>query len=311
VNGVNGLAVRVPATSANLGPGFDALGVAVELHLRVALVERGEQRVITRGEGAGELATDESNLIWRVLTAWLDHAGQPAPDVSLRVDNAIPLERGLGSSAAAAVAGAVLGRALSNSGSDDDVIAAAAELEGHRDNAAAAALGGVVLCQGTTTTRLEPTAALRPVLCVPKGRQATDAARRLLPEQVPVTDAAANGARTAAVLAGLAGVIAWQPAAMRDVLHEPARFAAMPETGRLVTALREAGVGAALSGAGPAVLAVVTAGDPGATEQVRAAAGDGWRVVASAWDLAGAMVSAVQRPLGKVKGTDTTSQRNP
>lgn len=287
--------VRVPATSANLGPGFDALAVAVDVHLSVTLTERAERRVTTEGEGAQELSAGDDNLIWRALVAWHERTGTGPPDASLLVRNAIPLERGLGSSAAAAVAGAALGRVLTGSGSDDDVIDLAADLEGHRDNAAAAVLGGLVVCYGTTTRRLDPTPVLRPVLCVPEHRQATADARRLLPDQVALGDAAANGARVGAVLAGLSGAVAWDPAAMRDVLHEPARFSAMPATGALVAALREAGIGAALSGAGPTVLAVVPA-NPAAADQVREIAGEAWSVTASAWDLAGASASGSPAP---------------
>jgi len=125
-------------------------------------------------------------------------------------------------------------------------------------------------------------------VCVPTARQSTAEARGLLPEHVALADAAANGARAALVLAGLSGAGAWDPAVMTDVLHEPARLAAMPAAASLVVALRDAGLGACLSGAGPSVLAVVRSGDAAAVERVSAAAGDGWRVEPRRWDRAGA-----------------------
>jgi homoserine kinase len=283
-------AVDVPASSANLGPGFDALAAAVAIHLQVRATRFEGVRVATEGEGAGELATDEGNLVWRALEAYCAWAGADVPDVALSATNAIPLERGLGSSAAAAVAGVALGRALTGAGgADRDLITLAADLEGHPDNAAAALLGGVVLCEGDRITRFEPTPALRPVLCVPPGRQSTEAARGLLPEALSHCDAAANGARTAGVLVGLLGLMPLVAPTMTDVLHEPARFAAMPGSGRLVAALRGAGIPASLSGAGPSVLAVVPAGDDTRTERVVAVAGAGWDVRAVCWDLAGAL----------------------
>jgi homoserine kinase len=137
--------VRVPATTANLGPGFDAFGAAVALHLEVEAPARGGPRVEVKGEGAGELPADESNLAWRALVAACDHMSADVPDVSLRMRNPIPLERGLGSSAAAIVGGLHLGRVLVDGPlSDRDMIVLAAELEGHPDNVAPAVLGGLV-----------------------------------------------------------------------------------------------------------------------------------------------------------------------
>ncbi len=283
--------VEVPASSANLGPGFDAFAVALDCTLVVRTSDRGDQRVHTEGSGAGELPTGDDNLVWRALLAYCERFEVAAPDVSLMVRNAIPLERGLGSSAAAAVAGVALGRAVTRAGGRDaDLIELAAGLEGHADNAAAAVLGGLVVWAGGRARRLEPSPALRPVLCVPVARQSTEAARRMLPAQVPLAAAAANGARAAVVLAGLSGGIAWDPQVMTDELHEPARLAAMPESGALVGALREAGVGACLSGAGPSVLAIVASVDDAAVQSVRNLAGDAFDVRPLRWDLAGAAV---------------------
>lgn len=247
--------------------------------------------MLVGGCGADELPDGDDNLVWRAFAAYCDWAGAAVPDVSLRASSDIPLERGLGSSSAAAVAGVTLARAwMAGGGSDDDLVGLVAVLEGHADNAAAAMLGGVVLFTGGRSLRFQPAESLRPVLCIPQTRLATSAARALLPEVVPHADAAANGGRCAMVLAGLTGAAAWDPTVMTDVLHEPDRFAVMPATGRLVHALRSKGIGACLSGAGPSVLAIVAAGDDDAIELVRAEAGQGWEVRAAHWDRAGATV---------------------
>lgn len=283
--------ISVPATSANLGPGFDALAAAFDLHLSVWTTAREEGRILLEGCGVEELPAGDDNLVWRAFVAYCDWAGSAVPDVSLRASSAIPLERGLGSSAAAAVAGVALARECVHAGgSDADLIRLVAEFEGHADNAAAALLGGVVVCAGNRFVRLQPAESLRPVLCIPDTRLATSTARTLLPESVPHADAAANGARVALVLAGLTGAAGWEPTAMTDVLHEPARFTAMPATGELVAALRAAGVGACLSGAGPSVLAVVASGDDAAVAAIRSVAGDGWEVRPGSWDRAGAVI---------------------
>jgi homoserine kinase len=293
--------VRVPATSANLGPGFDALAVAVDLPLVVRSTPRQEARVRVAGEGAGELAATDENLVWRALVAWCEQSDATVPDISLEMDNTIPLERGLGSSAAAAVAGGALGRALTGGGSDAALIDLATGFDGHRDNAAAAVLGGLIIAYDGKAVRVEPTTHLRPLLAVPEQRAATADARRLLAENVPLRDAAANAARTATVLAGLSGAAGWDPAAMHDVLHEPARFAAMPDSGRLVSTLREAGLAACLSGAGPSVLVVAEAGDLDAGRTLADAAPAGWQVLELAWELSG--VTVTEPDIDKVRAT--------
>ena len=278
--------VRVPATSANLGPGFDSFGVALGLHLTAEAVSPGPERVVTAGHGAGELPTDEQNLVWRSLAHYCRNAGSEVPDVSVQVNNPIPLERGLGSSSAAAVAGLALGRELVSPGvSGADLVDLAAHFEGHPDNAAPAVLGGVVACVDGHPYRFEPVAQLAPVVCVPTTRQSTAQARRVLPQQVSLADAAANGARAAVLLAGLAGAAPFDPAVMVDVLHEPARFAVMTASGSLVSDLRDRGIAACLSGAGPSVLAVVTGADQAAA--VADTAGSGFSTHRLTWDLAG------------------------
>ncbi|MDP8969048.1 MAG: homoserine kinase [Actinomycetota bacterium] len=283
--------VEVPASSANLGPGFDAVAVAVDLRLTVWAADRADRRVLAEGQGADELPGDDGNLIWRALLAYCAWAGATVPDVSLRARNDIPLERGLGSSAAAAVAGVALGRALTGAGGrDQDLIDLVAELEGHPDNAAAAVLGGLAVCADGRARRLDPSEELRPILCVSAERQPTALARGLLPQAIPLADAAANAARAVVVVAGLCGAMAWDPSAMSDVLHEPARLAAMPGSQALVGELREAGIAACLSGAGPSVLAVVGLRDDAVVEVVRSLAADGFRVRPAGWHRAGASV---------------------
>lgn len=284
-----GTGVQVPASSANLGPGFDALAAALDLTLTVVAGKAEQRRVVPRGLGAEELPTDEANLVWRGLVAYCDRFGAEVPDVTLHSDNAIPLERGMGSSAAAAVAGVWLGRALSDGGGTDvQLIEVAADLEGHPDNAAAAMLGGIVVCADGLARRVEPSSRLRPMVCIPDSRQSTSSARGVLPEHVSLADAAANGARAAMVLAGLAGHLAWEPSVLHDVLHEPPRFAVMEASGALVESLREQGIGACLSGAGPAVLAILPVDDAGAEDIVRGCAGKGWSVAAVDWHRRGA-----------------------
>lgn len=284
------VAVEVPATSANLGPGFDAFGVALSVGLRATVVARQAQRIIPSGEGADEVPTSDDNLVWRALEAYSAWSGATdVPNVSVAVHSDIPLERGMGSSSAAAVAGITLGRfLLCGGGSNQDLIELAAEFDGHPDNVAPAILGGLVVCVDGVAHRLEPTPSLRPVVCVPRARQSTKEARGILPASLPLADAAANGARAAVVLAGLAGAMPWNPRAMVDVLHEPARLAAMAPSGHLVAELRARGIAACLSGAGPSVLAVVGAGDEQAVDAVAAAAGDFWSVRPLQWQLEGA-----------------------
>jgi len=292
--------VEVPASCANLGSGFDSLAVAVGRSLVAVTADREARRVIITGEGADELPSDERNRVWQAFVAYCERSGEPVPDVSLRVRSTIPLERGLGSSAAAAVAGVTLARAATGGGgSDRDLVDLAAAFDGHADNVAAALLGGLVVVVDGQPRRLEPTDAWMPVLCVPQARQSTNAARELLPEQVSLADAAATAGRAALLVAGLTGATALDVAACTDVLHEPPRLAAMPESGRLVAALRDSGRPACLSGAGPTVLALVPGGDQEAVQAVRALAGQGWEVDASRWNRGGAEACPPTAALGQ------------
>ncbi|WP_114855347.1 homoserine kinase [Brachybacterium sp. YJGR34] len=257
------VAVRVPATSANLGPGFDALGLALDLcdELRVEATTGGIE-IEVEGEGAGEVPGGEEHLVVRALRRGLDHAGAPQTGLRLRAVNRIPHGRGLGSSAAATVAGLLLARGmLAEPGAldDTDVLQLAAEFEGHPDNAAPALLGGVVLSwmQGERA-RAVPLAVgeevLRPVVLLPRATLSTHRARGLLPETVPHGDAVINAARSALLVHALAGSPELLLEGTEDRLHQEQRAPGMPESVELLRVLRQEGHPAVVSGAGPSVL---------------------------------------------------------
>jgi homoserine kinase len=295
--------VRVPATSANLGPGFDALGLALGLHDVV------EARVIPSGlaievSGAGEdtAAGEEGHLVIRAMRAAFDAAGRQPPGIGLRCVNAIPHGYGLGSSAAAIVAGLLAARALAAKEADltdADVLRLATRLEGHPDNVAACLAGGLTIAwtsdAGPRVARLAPVARLTPVLCVPDIPLSTARARGLLPPTVPHADAAANAAHAALLVAGLTVDPALLMAGTEDMLHQPYRAPAMPATADLIGRLRAAGIPAVVSGAGPAVLALTVAGvhpDPGALPPIAARTGTAWQVRVLDVDRDGATIQA-------------------
>lgn len=286
-------AVRVPATSANLGPGFDSLGVAMSLHLRAKSVARTSgPRVVTRGEGAGEVADGDRNLVWTSLVAGCDAFGIPVPDVGIEVDNDIPLERGLGSSSSAIVAGLALARALGQVEVGDlDLVKIAARIEGHPDNVAPAILGGFVAAatadDGSLVVRTRPPASdRRPLVFVPATRQNTKKARAALPETLSRGDVADHGARLAMVVGGFTGAWPLDPGTVGDRLHEPARLQVMATSANLLGELRAAGIVAWLSGAGPSVACLAAPGDVQVEFQALAAA-HGLTLQALEWDLSG------------------------
>jgi homoserine kinase len=257
--------VRVPASSANLGPGFDALGLALALYdtVEVRLAESG---LVVRavGQGADTVPTDETHLVVCALRAACDQLDFHPPGLVLNCDNAVPHARGLGSSAAAVVAGVAAGYALAGAPIDESALQVAAEFEGHADNAAASLLGGLVIAWREDTqyraVRLEPHPDLRPVLLVPAEESATKVTRGLLPELVPHADAAFVAARSALAVHAITAAPALLLAAGEDRLHQPYRSPAWPATSRLVDALRAEGVAATVSGAGPSVLALTVDG---------------------------------------------------
>jgi homoserine kinase len=269
---------RTPASSANLGPGFDSLALALDLHDEVSVTASPREpgaasvRIEVAGQGEGAVPLTEDHLVIRSLRAGLTHAGAGRPEqqpaLHLRCRNAVPHGRGLGSSAAAIVVGLVLAQGLLTEPErldEQTVFDLAAAAEGHPDNASAALFGGCTL----SWVAAEPIAGVLPrahrvqldidprisaVLCLPDVELATSRARAMLPEHVPHAHAAFNAARTALLVHALAGRPDLLPEATRDRLHQSQRAPAMPQTAALVAAVRARGVAAMVSGAGPSVL---------------------------------------------------------
>jgi homoserine kinase len=266
--------VRVPATSANLGPGFDALGLALSLYdeVEVRVVPSG-LHIDVSGEGAADVTdAEEAHLIVRAMRAAFDDlgSGQP-PGIALRCVNRIPHGRGLGSSAAAIVAGVLAARALAGAAAGpEDALPLANALEGHPDNVAPCLYGGLTIAWlaeppsgAARAVRLEPAAGITPVVLIAPEPVSTEAARGLLPARVPHADAARNAGRAALLVAALTTCPEALLDATEDRLHQDYRAQAMPATRDLVGRLRAAGVPAVVSGAGPSVLAFLTSGSRG------------------------------------------------
>lgn len=257
------VAVEVPATSANLGPGFDTLGLALDLCDELSVeATTGAVEIEVTGEGAGSVPDGEDHLVVRALRRGLDHAGAPQTGLRLTARNRIPHGRGLGSSAAATIAGLLLARGmLSDPEALDDqtVLELATEFEGHPDNAAPALLGGAVLSwMSGVGARAVPLRlgedVLRPVVLLPSATLSTSSARGLLPAEVPHGDAVANAARAALLVHALAGEPELLLEATEDRLHQEQRAPGMPESVELMRVLRAEGHPAVISGAGPSVL---------------------------------------------------------
>jgi homoserine kinase len=289
--------VRVPASCANLGPGFDALGLAVSLYDEVcAEVIADGLAIEVHGEGAESVARDESHLVVRAMRRTLDLLDGAPAGLALDCSNAIPHSRGLGSSAAAIVAGIVLARALTAGGAerlpDGEVLALASDLEGHPDNVAACLLGGLTIAWVAGSARavrrdLDP--AIIPVALVPPFMTSTEIARGLLPDAVPHVDAARNAGRAALLVAALTGTPQAIFDATEDRLHQSYRARGMPESARLLAELRGDGLPAVISGAGPTVLTLAR-GEIEA-EAVRARAPQGWTGLTLAADPIGAQLT--------------------
>jgi homoserine kinase len=264
--GAEPVRVAVPATSANLGPGYDALGLALFLEDEVtAQVTAGEIRVHVVGEGAHEVPEGPDHLIVRAMLRTFELLGVGRPDgLALTCHNRIPHARGLGSSSAAIVAGIVLARALvvAAGGLDDaDALRLATEIEGHPDNVAPCLLGGFTIAWteddgGARAVRLDPEPSLRPTVLIPTTRGLTAHARAVLPAMVPHADAAFNAGRAALMVHALTAQPSLLLEATQDRLHQDYRASAMPETAALLRLLRRSGVPAFVSGAGPSVLAL-------------------------------------------------------
>lgn len=237
--------VRVPASSANLGPGFDVLAAALSLHLELEVQETGAFAV----ETSLEVPRDRENLVVKAFERL-----HPADGFEFRISSDIPPSAGLGSSAAAIVAGLLAADHLFEL--DADVFGLGAELEGHRDNVAAALEGGFVVCDGTDVHRFEPPMGLEAVLVVPRETLATPEARSVLPLEVPLADAVFNLAHVAKLMLGLAGSD-WEliGEGLRDRLHQPFRAELYPRSAALLERAGDLGaLGATISGAGPSVL---------------------------------------------------------
>ena len=290
--------VRAPATSANLGPGFDSLGLALALHdVVTARIIGSGLEIEVSGHGEETAAAGEDHLVVRAMRAAFAALGGQPPGIALQCRNAIPQGYGLGSSAAAIVAGLLAARALAGAADPpgDGLLRLAAGLEGHPDNVAACLSGGLTIAwmsaDGARSARLSPLAGLAPVLCVPPEPLSTAAARLALPAAVPHADAAQNSARAALLIAALTGDPELLMEATEDFLHQRYRAAAMPRTASLIAGLRSAGIPAVVSGAGPAVLALTVTGRPpgaGVAASIAAAEGAGWQASPLGVDAQGA-----------------------
>jgi homoserine kinase len=262
--------VRVPASSANLGPGFDAFAAALALHVELEVLETGRFGVETRLD----IARDRRNLCVRGFARL-----HPPDDFTFRIRSQVPLSGGLGSSAAAYVAG--LSAAANLFELDEDLLAHATELEGHPDNAAAALLGGFVIVGGGEVARFDPPDGLEGVIVVPRSAVRTAVARRALPDAVPLADSVANVAHGAMLTLGLArGDLSLVGRGLQDRLHQPYRAHLFPESMRLLERARELGaIGASISGAGPTVLFWTTADATGAVVGALRRETQGWAEV--------------------------------
>lgn len=303
--------VRVPATSANLGPGFDTLGLALNVHdeLEVEATEAGADgaavRVEVHGIGAPgtELAvpTDETNLVARAILHVFDRVGVAPPGLSISATNSIPHGRGMGSSGAAIVSGVLAAKGLLEGivdVGDSDVLRYATELEGHPDNVAPAIFGGLTIAwvdqSGPRHKQLAVHRGVSLLVAVPEATMSTRLARSLQPEAVPHADAVFNLSRSALLIAALTQSPELLLDATEDRLHQSYRASAMPQTSELVAQLRAAGHAAVVSGAGPSVL--VMAADPAARLEAAAiveARPEGWSARLLAVDIRGGTVEGI------------------
>ena len=230
--------VRAPATVANLGPGFDCLGLALDIQNEFEVDPQAKPAIIVEGEGSEDLPTDATNLVLRTAHRVAREAGKRLPEFALRCRNGIPLERGLGSSAAAVAAGVLIAdRLLGARLGPDRLLDLAAAVEGHADNVAACLRGGLVVAyrtaDGWRSERIEPGLNLRPVLLIPEtARVATDQARRALPSEVALADAAFNLSRVALAVVALSERPDLLAVALEDRLHQPHRLAMAPAAAR-------------------------------------------------------------------------------
>lgn len=291
--------VTVPATTANLGPGFDTLGLALGLYdtLEVSELAGGPLVIDVEGMGVDEVPRDERHLVYRAIAHTFASVGRSVPSLHLKAKNVIPHGRGLGSSAAAIVSGIVAAQALLAGEiefTDEALLGLATELEGHPDNVAPALFGGLTIAwttpNGPQHKKLLVHRGVSPLVLVPSHEMSTELARSLQPESVPHEDAVFNVSRSALLVAALTQSPELMLAATEDKLHQDYRAGAMPETSRLIRILRDAGYPAVVSGAGPSILVLAT--DPSdraaASELVAAETrNDPWRALPLAVDFLG------------------------
>jgi homoserine kinase len=293
--------VKVPATTANLGPGFDTLGLALSLYdeLTVTVREKTGARVRVAGVGEGVVPLDESNLVVRAISHAFARFSQPLPGLDLVAHNVIPHGRGLGSSGAAIVSGIMAAKGLLEGVVDigsDELLSLATELEGHPDNVAPALFGGLtiawVTADGPQYKKLMVHRGVSPLVVVPQTTMSTKLARTLQPTSVPHSDAIFNVSRSALLIAALIQSPELLLVATEDRLHQGYRAAAMPETDALLQLLRGNGLPAVVSGAGPSIL--VLCSDPAqrlvAAELVSVTTKNAWESLLLAVDFKGATV---------------------
>ncbi len=293
--------VTVPATSANLGPGFDTLGLALSIYDSLVVTElpAGELEIEVAGSGAEEIPRDASNLVVRSIAHVYADVDRPMPGLRIVAENGVPHGRGLGSSGAAVTAGILTAKGLLAGDvefDDADLLRLATELEGHPDNVAPALFGGLTIAwtgeNGPQHKKLLVHRGVSPLVLVPTYTMSTSKARSLQPPQVSTADAVFNVSRSALLIAALTQSPELLLDATADRLHQDYRAEAMPETQRLVQALRRAGFAAVVSGAGPSVL--VLADGPGrrqdAVEVANAAADTPWESLLLAVDVRGGTV---------------------
>ncbi|HIZ97514.1 MAG TPA: homoserine kinase [Candidatus Olsenella excrementigallinarum] len=284
--------LRVPASSANLGPGFDCIGLALGVWDEATVTVTDEPGLVidVTGTGADTVPRDASHLVHRTMVSAWRHLGVPVPaGVHLSTHNAVPHGRGLGSSATAIVMGVAAAQALSSGGEIDlDVVnELACALEGHPDNASASVFGGATLSvteagsplprTRTVPLRLDPR--IVPVVLVPHTTLSTHTARSVLPDVVPLATAAANSSRTGVLVHALTSDPSLLTVGTTDLLHQEPRRPSYPESMALVDDLRAADLAATISGAGPSVLTLTTAERTGRIEEIVAARGDVWQVL--------------------------------
>ncbi|GAB2520998.1 homoserine kinase [Paramicrobacterium agarici] len=295
------VAVRVPATSANLGPGFDTLGLALSMYdeLTVTATDRPEVTVAVTGVGAGEVALDETNLVASSALATFAAVRQEAPGMHIEAHNSIPHGRGLGSSGAAVVAGIAAAKGLLEgtvSFTEDLLLGIASELEGHPDNVAPALFGGLTIAwtgaDGPRHKKLMPHRGVSPLVFIPESTLSTRRARELQPINVPHADAVFNVSRSALLVAAMLQSPELLFHATEDKLHQSYRSSAMPETADTIALLRAHGYPAVVSGAGPSIL-VLCDGPGDRLEAARLVQGEAaipWRAEMLAVDFKGATV---------------------